>query len=90
MEVAEEEPGAAELEAIAPEVVVLEGALVPVVGPEDLEGQQVLAVLFEQPPAVAEEEQEAKHSSWRPVGPLRVKKPVALVPSLLKAQLKRW
>ena len=65
MEVAEEEPEAAEPEAIAPAEVVLEGGLV------ELEGQQVVAVLFEQPPAVAEEEPEAKHSSWRPVGPLR-------------------
>ena len=71
MEVAEEEPEAVEPEAIAPAEVVLEEGLVPVVGPEELVGQQVVGVLFEEPPAVAEEEPEAKHSTWRPVGPLR-------------------
>lgn len=70
MEVAEEEPGAAELEAIAPAEAALEGELVPVVGQEELEAQQVVAVLFEQPPA-AEEEPWAKHWLWRPVGHLR-------------------
>ena len=63
MEVAEEEPGATEPEAIAPAEVALEGGLVPVVGPEELEEQQVVAVLFERRPAVVEEEPWAKHSS---------------------------
>ena len=71
MEGAEEGPVATELVAIAPEEVALEGELVPVVGPEELEARQVVAVLFERPPVVAEEGPWAKHWLWRPVDHLR-------------------
>lgn len=71
MEGAEEGPVATEPVAIAPEGVALEGELVPVVGLEELEARQVVAVLFERPPVVAEEEPWAKHWLWRPVDHLR-------------------
>ncbi len=71
MEAAEEERGATEPEAIAPEAAALEGAPGPAVERAAVEVQQGAAGLFERRQAALEEGPREKHSPWRPGGHLR-------------------